>query len=405
MTDSLAAEYEGERNAKKLMSRLEKDFGDVSLVKVLSLVNRFLSMKMSEGTSVNEHINKLSVLAEELKIAGYPFQEEVQVMVVLNSLPNSWEQFKMNFCHSERALNMHSLRHHLLMEEDRKLSQGKERNSHNSELHLGEEKNYENKKNWQRRNGKGDLRDKLNRKRDRGDRENYNLSKKYDKNKRNFACHNYGQTRHFRADCRKKKKKHSEKKQDNQNNSKSDPSGEGMHNIFVCTESLFTTIFPNSWVIDSGSTSHIARDNKSFTSIQTIPRGNRYVYLGTNAKANILGIGNYILKLPGGGKLLLRDTLYSPSMRRNLISVSQLESVGYDLFFGKEKLKILLDGKLVHTGVRHDGLYFLDDLLEDENANCLVGEDNFKCSESYLWHLQLGHILKIELKGLLILEF
>jgi len=72
------------------MGKLEKDFGDVSLVKVLSLVNRFLSTKMNEGTSVMEHINKLSVLAEELKVAGYPSQEEEQVMVVLNSLTYSW---------------------------------------------------------------------------------------------------------------------------------------------------------------------------------------------------------------------------------------------------------------------------------------------------------------------------
>ena len=90
MTDSLAAEYEGEQIARKIMGKLEKDFGDVSLVKVLSLVNRFLSIKMNEGAFVNEHINKLSVLAEQLKIAGYPFQEEVQVMVVLNSLTYSW---------------------------------------------------------------------------------------------------------------------------------------------------------------------------------------------------------------------------------------------------------------------------------------------------------------------------
>ena len=87
---------------------------------MLSLVNRFLSTKMNEGASVNEHINKLSVLGEELKIAGYPFQEEVQVMVVLNSLPNSWEQFKMSFCHSERTLNMRNLRHHLLMDDGRR---------------------------------------------------------------------------------------------------------------------------------------------------------------------------------------------------------------------------------------------------------------------------------------------
>ena len=42
MTDSLAAEYEGEQIARKIMGKLEKDFGDVSLVKVLSLVNRSL---------------------------------------------------------------------------------------------------------------------------------------------------------------------------------------------------------------------------------------------------------------------------------------------------------------------------------------------------------------------------
>ena len=40
------------------------------------------------------------------------------------------------------------------------------------------------------------------------------------------------------------------KKQDNnQDDPKGNPSGEGMHHIFVCTESLFTTTFLNSWVL------------------------------------------------------------------------------------------------------------------------------------------------------------
>lgn len=214
MTDSLAAEYEGERNARKIMRNLEQDFGEVSLIKVLNLVNRFLSIKMYDGTSINEHLNKLCILAEELKNAGYPFSEEVQVMVVLNSLPNSWEQFKISFCHSERILNMRTLRHHLLMEEDRKLSQGKERNTHNSELHLGEEKGN-NKRNWQKRKSNGDLREKLNKKRDRDDRGNFNSGQRNDKYK-NFKCHNCGQYGHFRADCRKKKKQNEQKNQDKQ---------------------------------------------------------------------------------------------------------------------------------------------------------------------------------------------
>jgi hypothetical protein len=37
MTNSLAAEYESEQVARKILGKLEKDFCDVSLVKVLSL--------------------------------------------------------------------------------------------------------------------------------------------------------------------------------------------------------------------------------------------------------------------------------------------------------------------------------------------------------------------------------
>ena len=143
MSDSLAAEYESESMACVIMTRLDQDFGEVSLMKVLSLVNKFLTAKMGDK-SVNEHMNKLSVLAEELKTAWYPFKEEVQVMVVLNSLPPSWEQFKISFCHSERTLNMRNLRQHLLLEEDRKQNLGKDRGSHHTDLHLGKHKNNNN---------------------------------------------------------------------------------------------------------------------------------------------------------------------------------------------------------------------------------------------------------------------
>lgn len=57
MTNALAIEYEGEQIARNIMSNREKDTGDVSLIKVLSLVNHFLSTKVNEGASINEHVN------------------------------------------------------------------------------------------------------------------------------------------------------------------------------------------------------------------------------------------------------------------------------------------------------------------------------------------------------------
>ena len=65
-------------------------------------------------------------------------------------------------------------------------------------------------------------------------------------------------------------------------------------------------------------------------------------------------------------------------------------------YLEREGLKYYSMEKRVHAGVHNDGLYFLDDILEDDTTDCLVGEDNSvarnsndtnTCSESYLWHL------------------
>uniref|UniRef100_A0A453S6A2 CCHC-type domain-containing protein n=1 Tax=Aegilops tauschii subsp. strangulata TaxID=200361 RepID=A0A453S6A2_AEGTS len=317
MTDSLAGEYEPEESARKIMRRLEKDFGEVSLIKVLSLVNQFLTAKMTETTAVSAHLNKLCVLVEELKNAGYPFPQEVQVMVALNSLPNSWEQFKISFCHTERVLNMSTLRHHLLMEEDRKSTQRKERRSQHDELHLGEDKSSS-KRNWQKRKYGTDLRDKINQKRDGKDYNGRNSNQKVDKRK--FNCHNCGEQGHFRSECTKKRKPDDKKYNNNQSkhqdNRRGNSSPNGMSHVFVCSESLFTTSLSNSWVVDSDSTSHIARDRNSFCSFKPIQKGTRFIYLGTTSKADILGIGDYNLKLPSGGILVLKNTVFAPDMRK-----------------------------------------------------------------------------------------
>lgn len=112
-----------------------------------------------------------------------------------------------------------------------------------------------------------------------------------------------------------------------------------MSHVFVCSESLFTTSLSNSWVVDSGSTSHIARDRNSFCSFKPVQKGTRYIYLGTTSKANILGIGDYNLKLPSGGILLLKNTVFAPDMRKNLISVPRLESAPLMLTLAMGRLK------------------------------------------------------------------
>jgi hypothetical protein len=45
MSDSLATEYESEKASYRIMRRLEEDFGEVSLIKDLSLFNKIFDSK------------------------------------------------------------------------------------------------------------------------------------------------------------------------------------------------------------------------------------------------------------------------------------------------------------------------------------------------------------------------
>ena len=106
----------------------------------------------------------------------------------------------------------------------------------------------------------------------------------------------------------------------------------------------------------------------------------------------------------------MKDTVYSPSMRKNLISISRLESIGFKVLFGDGKVKILMNGNLVQSGNRFDGLYYIEDFMDIRGMDCMVTEQNSvvrnidgnnNCSESYLWHLRLCHISKNRIKRLI----
>ena len=51
--------------------------------------------------------------------------------------------------------------------------------------------------------------------------------------------------------------------------------------------------------------------------------------MGNDDKALIEGIGTYALKLQENKVFFLEDCLYVPSIRRNLLSISCLEKLGF----------------------------------------------------------------------------
>jgi hypothetical protein len=143
-----------------------------------------------------------------------------------------------------------------------------------------------------------------------------------------------------------------------------------------------------------------------------LQRGERTIKVANGVQANVEAIGDLSLELNNGFILRLKEVLYVPSLRRNLISVSKLDDDRIDCHFGNGKCKILVNNECVGLTFRQDKLYLLS---LDENANNVCDENindstfvnvtkkrkRIDDASLKLWHCRLGHISRGRMERLI----
>ena len=87
----------------------------------------------------------------------------------------------------------------------------------------------------------------------------------------------------------------------------------------------------DSWVLDTGSGSHICTNVQGLKGSRSLAKGEVYFRVGNRAKVAALAIGTYELSLPTGLVLSLENCYYVPTMCRNIISISCLDKVGFNI--------------------------------------------------------------------------
>lgn len=89
--DYLYKDYHGYETAKSIMDGLTRLFTRPSMGKRINLFRRYMNHRMEEGKSVNQHIIEMIGKARDLEWAGVKLPEELQAVVLLESLPESWD--------------------------------------------------------------------------------------------------------------------------------------------------------------------------------------------------------------------------------------------------------------------------------------------------------------------------
>jgi len=162
----------------------------------------------------------------------------------------------------------------------------------------------------------------------------------------------------------------------------------------VIQESALTTrinLDSNSWIVDSGASSHMTSREDLFHNLTT-SRSGEAVSFADGQKGKIQGSGSITLPnidQKGKDSLHLRDTLLIPSIKLNLISVDKLIEDDCTVVFSKKGSKIIKDDQVINIE-RRDHLFVIGKPRE-ERALAVTAE---------LWHARLGHSNYRNLKNL-----
>ncbi|KAI5343671.1 hypothetical protein L3X38_011547 [Prunus dulcis] len=85
------------------------------------------------------------------------------------------------------------------------------------------------------------------------------------------------------------------------------------------------------WYIDSGCSNHMTGDRKLLADIRTNVIGK--VQMPNGELVNVARIGNVVIDTSKGRKYI-KEVMYLPGLKENLLSVGQMDEHGYYLLFG-----------------------------------------------------------------------
>ena len=118
------------------------------------------------------------------------------------------------------------------------------------------------------------------------------------------------------------------------------------------------------------------------------------VYLADGSALDVVGMGDVRILLSNGSVWLLEKVRHIPELRRNLISVGQLDDEGHAILFVGDTWKVTKGARVLAHGKKTGTLYMISSLRD----TIAVADAS---TDTSLWHRRLGHMSEKEMKMLL----
>nr|GFC25430.1 retrovirus-related Pol polyprotein from transposon TNT 1-94 [Tanacetum cinerariifolium] len=289
----------------------------------LYLKKKLYTFYMPAGRKISEHIDEFNKIVPDLENIKVKFEDEDLALLLLTSLPASYEHFVDTLLYGREALTLEDVMATLNSKEIKERSKAK-----------------------------GDDGEGL-----------------------------YGRGRTVHRDSRQSRGK-SRSKSRGYVNKDDQPSTSG--SIYDGSEVMMVMSAEAllDWIMNSGGSYHMTPRLDLFFDFLKCDGGR--VLLGDNRECKIRGIGKVRLQLQDGSSFVLHNVRYIPELKRNLISMGTLEKEGYTVKLQSGKIKVINGSRVVLSGTRRDNcVYSLDGHAVAGELNASVEE---KDSLAQVWH-------------------
>ena len=378
MTPELQKEFE-HHGAYDMITQLKEMFQQKARVERFETVRALHACRMDDTQPVSTYVLKMKSYIDRLERLNCPVSNELATDMILNSLSKRFETFVLNYNMNGWDKTISEL-HGMLKTAEASMG-GKVQpvlminEGGNKRANSGPKANVAKGKGNNKRNFKGKGKGKMD-----------TQKAKKQKVAANDPCFECGEIGHWKRNCPTYLKELKAKRD----------AGQTSGTIFMIYIEL-NTVFSYIWVLDTGCGTHICNMLQGFIRKKHIKKGDISLFMGNGAKVQVEAQGDYLLKLPSGLEILLKDVLYAPSLTRSIISVSRLRQFGYDFNFVNNDIHISMNDVFYCKAMPINGIYELvheNTIYDNSMYQTTTKKLKLDLSESYIWHCRLGHINK-----------
>ncbi|GJQ92982.1 retrovirus-related pol polyprotein from transposon TNT 1-94 [Tanacetum coccineum] len=351
LSDEVLYEVADEETAAGVWKKLEKLYMTKSLTNKLLLKQRLFSLRMKEGSALKDHLDALNSILMDLKNVDVKIDDEDAALILLVSLPPSYENFVNSFVVGKETITLEDVRSGLHSRELRHQASGI---SESQPVGLSITSQDRGRHRTQRGKGKGRYKDR-SKSRSRGSNPQDTC----------YYCHKEG---HWKNQCPKLKEKGQVAAV------AKDDSGSERELVLSVVDYKGT---PLAWIMDSACSFHMSPNRDWFVTYEEFDGG--HVFMGNDSPCKVVGIGTIQIRMHDGVVRTLTDVRHVPDLKKNLISLGVFDSKGFKYTSENGVLRVSKGALVVMKATK-----------EKSNSDL-----------TKLWHMRLGHMSE---KGMVILR-